>query len=269
MDELHEKKQRLEKILRSLGSAAVAFSSGVDSTFLLKAAHDALGDKLLAVTAQSLSFPDDEADQAAAFCEKEGVEQLIVPFDQLAVPGFRDDPPDRCYLCKRALFGKILEAAAGRGLAAVAEGSNLDDEGQYRPGRRAIAELGVRSPLREAGLTKADIRALSKELGLPTWDKPSLACLATRFVYGQPITEEKLAMVDKAERYLREWKGFRQVRVRVHGDLARIEAEPDQFPLLLDAAPEIERYCRQLGFRYVTMDLGGYQSGSMDRPLDL
>lgn len=268
MDELHEKKRHLDDILRSLGSAAVAFSAGVDSTFLLKTAHDALGDRVLAVTVQSLSFPGREADEAAAFCQKEGIEQVVASFDQVAVAGFRDNPPDRCYLCKRALFGRIREVAADRGLAAVAEGSNLDDDGDYRPGRRAIAELGIKSPLREAGLTKSDIRALSREMGLPTWSKPSFACLATRFVYGQPIRPEALMMVDRAEQYLLD-RGFSQVRVRVHGDLARIEVEPDQFSRLLAAAPELERYYRDLGFRYVTMDLSGYQTGSMNRSLDL
>lgn len=270
MDELHQKKERLEAYLRSLGSVAVAFSSGVDSTFLLKVAHDVLGDKAIAVTARSCSFPARERDEAARFCASEGIRQVVVDVDELRIEGFRDNPVNRCYLCKRGLFAEIGAVANAHGAAYVAEGSNLDDEGDYRPGLRAVAELGVKSPLREAGLIKAEIRALSKELGLPTWDKPSFACLASRFAYGEPISEEKLAMVDKAEQLLLDL-GFRQVRVRIHGMIARIEVLPQEFEKLLrdDVRNRIYGELKQLGFSYVTMDLGGYRTGSMNEVLQL
>ena len=251
-----------------MGSVAVAFSSGVDSTFLLKVAHDLLGEKAVAVTALSGTFPQRESREAEAFCRAEGIRQIQIRSEELEIPGFRENPPDRCYLCKRALFTGILAEAGKAGCAWVAEGSNADDVGDYRPGLVAVAELGVRSPLREADLTKAEIRALSKELGLPTWDKPSFACLASRFVYGETITKEKLAMVEKAEQILLDL-GFRQVRVRVHGDLARIEVDPEAFDRILspEIAPFLNRALRELGFLYVTLDLGGYTTGSMNRPL--
>ena len=265
MDALHDKLQALQDELRRLGRVAVAFSSGVDSTFLLKVAHDTLGNDAFAVTARACLFPTRETEDAEAFCRREGIEQIVIEQDPFAVDGFQNNPPDRCYRCKRALFTRFRAIADERG-AALVEGSNLDDEGDYRPGMRAIAELGVRSPLRAAGLTKADIRALSRELGLPTWDKPSFACLASRFVYGETITPEKLAMVDASERRLLAL-GFRQFRVRVHGDLARVEVLPEDMPRLLDHAAELYDELRSLGFRYVSLDLGGYRTGSMNLTL--
>ena len=266
MDELHEKKRALEEYLRSLGSVAVAFSSGVDSTFLLKVAHDTLGNRAVAVTARSCSFPSRELKEAEAFCRDEGIEQILVDSEELDIEGFRQNPKNRCYLCKKELFTKIGAIAAGRGIAWVAEGSNVDDEGDYRPGMQAVAELGIKSPLRQAGLTKAEIRTLSREMGLPTWDKPSFACLASRFVYGETISEEKLAMVEQAEQRLLDL-GFRQVRVRIHGDLARIEVMPEDLSRLVDHAAQLDRDLRAVGFAYVTMDLGGYKTGSMNRTL--
>ncbi|MDO4522386.1 MAG: ATP-dependent sacrificial sulfur transferase LarE, partial [Eubacteriales bacterium] len=217
---LQNKYQKLQDYLKELGSVAVAFSSGVDSTFLLKVAHDVLGERAIAVTAQSCSFPKREQEEARRFCQNQGIEQVICESEELEIEGFRQNPKNRCYLCKHELFEKILNIAKERGLNAVAEGSNMDDNGDYRPGLIAVKELGVTSPLRYAELTKEEIRELSKELGLPTWDKQSFACLASRFVYGETINEEKLGMVDRAEQLLLDM-GFRQVRVRIHGMMAR------------------------------------------------
>ena len=263
-----EKYEKLREILRGLGSAAIAFSGGVDSTFLLSTAHDVLGSKAIAVTASSCSFPERELQEAKNFCLANKITHVICRSEELDIDGFRQNPKNRCYLCKRELFEKIWAIARQYGLNAVAEGSNTDDNGDYRPGLTAVRELGVSSPLRQAELSKAEIRQLSKKLGLPTWNKQSFACLSSRFVYGETISEEKLRMVDRAEQLLLDL-GFHQVRVRIHGTIARIELSPDEFGKLLgeDVRKNVYSQLKSFGFSYVTMDLLGYRTGSMNETL--
>ena len=262
------KLERLRALLREIRSAAVAFSSGVDSTFLLRVAHEELGENAVAVTARSHSFPKRELDEAAAFCAREGVRHEIIDSEELDIPGFVENPPDRCYHCKKAIFGKLVAFAQANGLAAVLEGSNMDDDGDYRPGRRAIRELGIRSPLHDAGLTKAEIRVLSKRMGLPTADKPSFACLASRFPYGERITAAGLERVERAEQWLMDaGLGLAQLRVRSHGDMARIEVPPADIPRLATRAEEIAAALKSFGFAYVALDLQGYRTGSLNETL--
>lgn len=258
----------LREYLKSLESVAVAFSSGVDSTFLLKTAKDTLGDNVIAVTARSCSFPGRELNEALEFCKKEGIRHFVCESEELSIDGFAQNPKNRCYLCKKELFWKIQEIADENGIAAIAEGSNMDDMGDYRPGLTAVAELGIKSPLRHCNLTKADIRALSRYLNLPTWKKQSFACLSSRFVYGETITEEKLGMVDKAEQLLLDM-GFHQVRVRIHGMMARIEIDPSEFAMLMEEnnRMKITGEFKKYGFTYVSLDLMGYRTGSMNEVL--
>ncbi len=265
----HEKLTVLKDNLKQRQRIAIAFSGGVDSTFLLKVAHDLLGDHVIAVTATSCSFPKRELKEASDFCKKEGIRHIICESEELQIEGFSHNPVNRCYLCKTELFTKIWEIAKQQDIPFVAEASNIDDNGDYRPGLQAVKELNVLSPLRAADLNKNEIRILSKELGLSTWNKQSFACLSSRFVYGEEITEEKLHMVDEAEQLLLDL-GFRQVRVRMHDRIARIEITKEEFPKMLDVlhtqpvTEVIHKRLKELGFSYVTMDLGGYRTGSMN-----
>ena len=252
--------------LKALGRVAVAFSGGVDSTFLLMAAREALSENAVAFTADSCFMADRERKDAHTFCAQHDIPQLILEVKPLAVEEVRKNPANRCYLCKKEIFQTFLDAAKENSIPFVVEGSNMDDLGDYRPGLQAIAELGIRSPLREAGLTKEEIRLLSKKMNLPTWDKPSFACLASRIPYGDEINEDKLAMVDRAEQVLFDL-GFDQLRVRVHGKIARIEIEPEHFLQLLEVKDQVNEKLRALGFSYVTMDLAGFRSGSLNEAL--
>ena len=265
---MKEKYEALKKNIKDLGDGAIAFSSGVDSTFLLHTAHAVLGDKILAVTARSHSFPKRELDEAAKFCKDRSIRHIICDSEELNIEGFSHNPPNRCYLCKSELFTKIREIAAQNSIKNVLEASNADDEGDYRPGLKAISEQGIKSPLRDVGLTKSEIRALSKEAGLKTWNKQSFACLASRFPYGEEISIEKLSMIDKAEQFLLDL-AFTQLRVRCHGNVARIETNEDGFAKLADIEmrKEIFQKFKEIGFLYICVDLMGYRMGSMNQTL--
>ncbi|MDR1713408.1 MAG: ATP-dependent sacrificial sulfur transferase LarE [Coriobacteriales bacterium] len=266
--DLQQKLTRLQANLAGIESLAVAFSGGVDSSLLLYLAHQALGERCLAVTARSCSFPQRELAAARQFCSDRGIEQLIVDSEELDIAGFADNPPERCYLCKSELFARIADVAAARGILSIAEGSNLDDEGDYRPGLRAVAECGVLSPLRAVGLDKAGVRSLSQHFGLPTADKPSFACLASRFPYGERITEAGLKRVELAEQFLLD-SGLRQVRVRSHGELARIEVDAAELQRFFDAdfRAQVDAALQGYGFKFVALDLAGYRTGSMNATL--
>jgi len=261
--------KRLQSSLEKTGSLAVAYSGGVDSNFLLKVAHDVLKNKVIAVTARSATFPEREFKEASDFTRSAGIKHIVIKTAELKIKGFSDNQPDRCYLCKYELFSKIKAFARKHGINWIAEGSNIDDLDDYRPGKQALKELGIISPLQDAGFNKDAIRKLSKKMGLPKWDKQSFACLASRFPYGEKITRDKLAMVDKAEQYLINL-GFQQVRVRYHGDTARIEvaeAEKRKF-FNLKLMNDVHKKFRGIGFAYCALDLQGYRTGSMNEVID-
>jgi uncharacterized protein len=265
---LREKQQKLYGILEHLGGCVVGFSGGVDSTYLLAAAVEVLGGRAVAVSATSETYPEREIRLAISLAQTFGCRHHLVVSEELDIPGFADNPPDRCYYCKTELFGKLREIADAEGLPHVVDGSNVDDRGDYRPGRKAAAERGVRSPLDEAGLTKDDIRALSRAMHLPTWDKPAFACLSSRFPYGDRITREKVTQVGKAEDQLLAL-GLRTLRVRHHGDVARIELGPEDFQKAVNGLrDEVVKRIKAAGYRYVAVDLQGYRSGAMNEVLD-
>lgn len=265
---LEQKFDRLKNILKELGSVAIAYSGGVDSTFLLKVSKDVLNDNVIAVTAKSSTYPEREFNEARKFVGQFGAKHIVIISEELEIEGFAKNPVNRCYYCKKELFTKIWKVAKENGINYVLDGSNFDDIGDFRPGMKAAKELSVVSPLKASELTKKDIRELSKRLNIPTWNKPSFACLSSRFPYGNEITVEKLSMVEKAEQLLMDM-GFRQLRVRHHGDIARIEVASEERVKFFDASimDKVGKELQELGFKYVTLDMLGYRTGSMNEVL--
>src|ERR687893_907880 len=267
VETLEKKLRELEEIISPYGSALVAFSGGVDSSLALAIAARALPrGRVLAVTSNNETYLSSELDLARGFAASLGVEHLVVNTRELDDPNYASNPANRCYFCKSTLYSDLSGIAGERGLACVVDGANADDEGDYRPGRKAAKELEVVSPLSIARVSKAEVRELAKHLGLPSWDKPALACLSSRFPYGQEITPEKLAQVARAEEFLRE-QGFRQVRVRHHGEIARLEVGPEEMERAFALREKISAELREAGFLYVALDMSGYASGSLNAAL--
>ena len=267
MEILENKLKKLKEYLGTLNSVAVAFSSGVDSTFLLKVASVVLKDRVVAYTIKSNLIPQDEIDEASAFCKNEKIKHKIIEANVFDIDGFKNNPIDRCYICKKELFKKIIENAKKENIENVIEGSNIDDISDYRPGMKAVEELNIKSPLQFAKLTKNEIRELSEKYNLKTFNKQSMACLASRIPYYEEITEKKLDMISKSEKILFEF-GFKNYRVRIHGNnLSRIEVLPEEFEKLIQKRKEITVKLKEIGFKYVSMDLEGYRTGAMNEVL--
>jgi uncharacterized protein len=266
---IEQKWDRLKELLREMRGAVLAYSGGVDSSLLLKAASEALGPRLIAITADSETYPPGELDAAQAFARSVGAQHRVIRTTELSTEEFARNPPDRCYFCKKELFGKLRKIADAEGMPFVLDGSNSDDLKDYRPGAKAATEFSVRSPLREAGFSKSEVRACARMLGLQVWDKPSLACLSSRVPYGTRITPEILQTIHSAEDRLR-MLGLRQVRVRHHGDTARIEIDRSDFEHMLseDTAQRIVAALKELGYTYICLDLEGYRTGSMNETLN-
>ncbi|MBW2609822.1 MAG: ATP-dependent sacrificial sulfur transferase LarE [Deltaproteobacteria bacterium] len=264
------KKEKLIQHLKGLNSVLVAFSGGVDSTFLLAVSHQVLGDRAVAATADSFTYPSREREEAIEFTRKRGISHIVFQSDESDDPDFLANNPERCYFCKMSLSRKLLEIASEKRLAHVAHATNCDDLGDYRPGLRAANEMGMIAPLLEAGINKEEIRFLSKEMGLPTWDKPAMACLASRIPYGDPITEKKLRMIEDAESFLQK-NGFSQYRVRFHGNTARIEVEPSEIEMIIDQdlKKKIIAKFKDIGFLHIAVDLEGYVTGSLNRGIGI
>jgi len=268
MSGIEDKYERLIDLLRTLNKVVVAYSGGVDSTFLLKASLDALGpERTLAVTADSETYPERERDEAVALAAELGAPHEVIHTSELDIPGYAENTSNRCYFCKNSLFDHLIPIAKAKGYDHVVFGAIADDLGEHRPGLKAAHERGVRAPLLEAGMTKAEIRHLSRKFGLRTWDKPSFACLSSRIPYGETITKEKLSMIDRAEHFLIQL-GFRQVRVRQHGNMARIEVPFEQLSAVVAVAETVTAKLNEIGYTYVSLDLRGYRSGSMNEALN-
>jgi len=264
--EFTTKLEQLKASLREMDSAAIAYSGGADSAFLVKVAYDVLGENAIAITAASPTYPQRELKQAKELAKSIGIKHVIISSEETEIDNFSKNPSNRCYFCKKELFSKIKKIATKEHLNYILDGSNVDDKGDYRPGAKALEEFGVVSPLKDVGLTKREIKELSREMNLDTWDKPAFACLASRIPYGTKITKSRLKMIEKAEEVIQKL-GVKQFRVRFHNEIARIEVLKDDFQIVLDHSDDIVKKFKKIGFKYITLDIQGYRTGSLNEGL--